>query len=279
MGLWLWVKMNNYKPSSKLAKKVQGAIAACLLPVFFLYILLDKPDYKIMDSMSGVIVPAARAVGDGITWPVRAFGKLRENLKVRSGIRAENRELRAKLDEMIAQQTTCNTLLAENQRLEQALDIVRSVPHRSIMARVIYENSIFTSNTFTLDKGENSGVKVGAAVLTKDGFFAGVVISTTANSANVRGIRDAGANTPVRVSGTDVMGFLRGRGNAEPVFELFSDQEFTPTIGIMLLTSGAGGNLPDGIPVGKIKSVGDEKSAPVAVGAKTMSEAIVIDSR
>lgn len=268
--------MNMKTTSSKIAKKVQAGIVACLLPVFFLYVLLDKPDYKIMNSMAGIVVPAALTVGDGITWPVRAIKKLNDNMIVRRGIRSENRELRKRLDELTVQQASCLPLVAENQRLEQALDIVRSQPSRAVLSRVVYENSSFSSNTFTLDKGENAGIKTNNTVLSKDGFLLGTVINVGPNWANVRGIRDTGASTPVRVAGSDVLGFLRGRGNAQPVFELFSDQEFSPTKGIMLVSVSAGGNLPDGIPIGRISSPGDGKSAPVHLGAKTMSEAIVL---
>jgi rod shape-determining protein MreC len=264
--------------SSKLARKAQAGIAACLLPVFFLYVLLDKPDYKIMNSMAGIVVPAARAVADGITWPVRLVGTMRDTMRERSGIRRENRELRKKLDDLVARQTECSALAAENQRLERALDIVRDQPRKAVLAHAIYENISFGSNTWTLDKGENSGIKSGGAVLSKDGFLAGVVVRAGPGYALVRGLADVGANTPVRVAGSDVLGFLRGRGNAAPVFELFSDQEFSPTPGVMLLSSGAGGNLPDGIPIGRIADGGDEKSAPVALGAKTMSEAVALIS-
>ncbi|MCL2749184.1 MAG: rod shape-determining protein MreC [Alphaproteobacteria bacterium] len=268
--------MDAKTASSKIAKTVQAGIAACLLPVFFLYILLGKPDYKIMNAMSGVVVPAARIVGDGITWPVRAIGHLQENIKERKGIRQENRELRAKLDAFVAAQNGCIALQAENQRLEQTLDIVRMYPKKSVIARVIFENSAFAASSFILDKGESSGIQPGMAVISKDGFLAGTVISVTAESAKIRKITDTESNIPVRVAGSDVLGFLRGRGNAAPVFELFSDQEFSPTPGVMLLASGIGGSLPDGIPIGKIKRSGAGGSASVKLGTKTTSEAIVL---
>jgi rod shape-determining protein MreC len=269
-------KMDAKSASSKIAKKVQAGIAACLLPVFFIYVLLDKPDYKIVDALAGVVVPAARTVGDGITWPLRLFGKLGENMRERTGIRRENRELRTKLDALIAAQTECSVLAAENQRLERALDIVRAQPVRTVTARVIYENSSFSSHRWILDKGENAGIRAGQAVVSKDGFLSGVVIDAGADYARVRGISDIGANTPVRVAGSDVLGFLRGRGSASPVFELFSDQEFTPTPGVMLVSSASAGSLPDGIPVGKIKNLLGDNSAAVAPGAKTMSDAMVL---
>ncbi len=258
---------------------VQAGITACLLPIFFFYVFLDKPDYKIVNAMAGAVVPAARVLGDGITWPVRALGGLYANAKERANVRTENRELRIKLDELIAAQTGCDALHAENQRLEQTLDIVRNRPEKSVLARVIFENSVFVAGTFILDKGENHGIHPGMAVISKDGFLTGVVITTTAESAKVRKITDTESNLPVRVAGTDVLGFLRGRGNAAPVFELFSDQEFLPTPGIMLLSSGIGGNLPDKIPIGTIKTGGNGQFALVTPGAKTMEEAIVIRDR
>ncbi|MDR0967804.1 MAG: rod shape-determining protein MreC [Rickettsiales bacterium] len=260
----------------KFVRKIQASIIFCLALALILYIFLGKPNYSLVNSASDFLTPVARTIGDGITWPVRAFGKLAKNIRVRSGIRAENKELRARVIELERLQTACAPLAAENQRLLGLLDARNSIGKNAVFTNVIYKNNLFSSNMFVLDHGKNSGIHNGAPVLSIDGFLIGIVLDTNDNYANVRGITDNNSNIPVRVSGTDVMGFLRGRGGDTPVIELFSDQEFTPTIGISILSSSAGGNLPDGLPIGKIKKWDSTKSVPIAIGAKTGPTAIVL---
>jgi len=280
-GAKLPIMVSKIKDSSKLAKIIKAGLLACLLPVFFLYVLLDKPDYKIIDSLSGAVVPAARVIGDGLTWPVRAIGKIGQNIAERSDIRKENKELRKKLDELILMQTTCASLNAENQRLTGLLDIKNSGHFKMLLARVIFDNSMFARENFLLDKGTAVGIKAGTIILSTDGYLAGIVKTATDNQAKVMGLADKDSSIAVRVAGSDVSGFLRGRGNSAPVLEYFSDQEFSPTVGTMLITSKIGGNLPDGIPVGTIKSA-NEKYAEVSLGAfganKTEALAIIADS-
>ena len=248
----LHTEMSHKNISSRIYPLIKSAAAAALLPVFFIYIMVAKPDYRIMNMAAHVVVPVGRAVGDVITWPVRAIGRGVHNLGELSTLRAENRELREELDAMRMRGTECDIAIQENQKLAREIDIVKTNPRGAVAADVIHNNSALHHNTYFISKGAANGIEPGMVVVTFDGHMAGIVVDAAPHYARVRALSDADANIAVRVVGSEVYGFMHGAGTARPVMEFFSDTAFQPTPGLRLVTSNIGGILPDGIPVGKM---------------------------
>ncbi len=244
--------IQNNKLSSRVYTIIRAAVAAAALPIIFIYIFIAKPDYKIMNMAAHVVLPVAGAVGDLVTWPVRATKKLVVNIHDISTLRSENEELRVRLADALANQDTCDIAILENQKLYRELDIVRQQPRDTLVANVIQNNSAMHNRTFTIDRGVNSGIERGMIVTTTDGRMAGVVSDVGGNFARVRALTDADSNIAVRIVGTDVYGFLSGDGTRYPKLGFFSDPEFQPTPGIKLVTSNISGVLPNGIVVGNI---------------------------
>ena len=74
--------MNQAKTSSKINSIFRAVATAAVLPVLFIYIMVAKPDYKIMNMLSYIVLPVAEFVGDVVTWPFRAVGNLIENISL-----------------------------------------------------------------------------------------------------------------------------------------------------------------------------------------------------
>ncbi len=269
--------MNVKKLSSQAYKTIRSGIAASLLPVFLIYIFLDKPDYKIMNGVSNFVLPVAHAIGDFVSWPMRATVRLGENIHEISIARKENKILRAKLAEISAHQNECNVLIAENQKLEQQLDIIKQTPTKSVSAEIIHNNTAFHHSGFLINKGKSKGLGEKMVVISYDGSLAGIIDNVTDDFASVRSLSDSKSNIPVRVAGTSVYGFLNGAGGNKATFKFFSDPEFVPTVGIKLVSSGINGTLPEGIPIGVVERA-ENKYAEVKLfaPAKKLSEAIVL---
>ena len=277
MLLYKSVSMNVRKISSFAYKTIKAGIAACLVPVFLIYIFLDKPDYKVMNAISSIVLPVAHAVGDAASWPLRALGNLGTGIRDIASAKRENKELRTKLDELSRTGAECQVLVAENQKLEQQLDIVRDKPEKTIVAHILHDNTAFHHSGFVLNKGENEGIHEKMVVVSFDGSLAGIVDMTTDEFASVRSLSDSKSDIPVRIAGTGVYGFLGGAGGNMATLRFFSDPEFMPTDGTKPVSSGINGVLPDGIPVGVIEK-SDKKSARVRLfsPAKKLSDAIVL---
>ncbi|HNY25160.1 MAG TPA: rod shape-determining protein MreC [Alphaproteobacteria bacterium] len=251
--------MNQKKMSSRVRHVIKSAITAAILPVFLIYLLIDKPDYKVMNGVSGFVLPITEWVGDVVTWPIHAVGNAISGIRELSTIRTENEELKAKLSEAIRQKNDCDIAISENQKLNQELDIVRETPEKSIVANITYENEAFNHDTFFINKGSKSGIEKDMVVISFEGALIGVVSEMGESFAKVRSLTDTKSNIPVRIAGSEVYGFLQGNGSETPTMGFFSDPEFQATKGLKLITSNIRGVLPDGIPVGEMKSHEDVK--------------------
>lgn len=262
--------MNQSKTSSRIHSIARAVAAAVVLPVLFVYIMVAKPDYKIMNGLSYIVLPVAQFVGNIITWPVRAVGNLIINISETSNLRAENEELRARLDEALINKTYCDIAIAENKKLERELNLKTSKPYDMVIADIIHDNSVIGHRTFIVNRGDNDGVKKGMIVVSTDMKLVGIITDCANNFSRVRALNDTNTNIAVRVAGSEVYGFLTGNGSLQPTFGFFSDPEFQPTKGIKLVTSNISGILPADIMVGTLVDEKDVNIVPVSKISRVM---------
>ncbi|MBR1380513.1 MAG: rod shape-determining protein MreC [Alphaproteobacteria bacterium] len=233
---------------------IKAAVAAAALPVIVIYVMVAKPDYVIMNSMSHVVLPVARGLGDVVSWPVRVVGYGISGLRDISGLRVENEELRARLAAALARQNECDVAIHESQKLARELDVVSTNSHNVIIADVIHENGAIAHNTFFVNRGTADGIAMGQVVVSMDERLVGIIVDVTRRNARVRTLIDSDTNIAVRIAGSEVYGFLRGNGSGVPTLGFFSDPEFQPARDIKLITSAISGILPSGIFVGTMKN-------------------------
>lgn len=244
--------MSQTKLSSKIYPLIRAVLSAAVLPVLFIYVMIAKPDYKLMNTLSHVVVPAAQWVGDIITWPIRFIGNTFDNITELSNLRSENEELRARLDEALANKTMCDIAIDENKKLKRELNIISVQPRDTIIADVIHDNSALGHNTFIINRGAADGLENGMVVTTTDLQIAGIIIDVSAHFSRVRALTDADTNIAVRVVGSEVYGFMSGNGSKHTNIGFFNDPEFQATSGIKLVTSNISGVLPNGLFVGQM---------------------------
>lgn len=249
--------VNQNKLSSRLYTIIKSAIAAAVLPVLFIYIMIAKPDYKLMNGLAHVVLPVANWVGDVITWPIRVIGDTAENIRELSNLRIENEELRVRLDEALRNKNTCDIAILENQKLSRELDVVQSRPQESVLADIVHDNSAFHHSTFFINKGIKQGIEKGMVVISTDGILVGIITDVAPSFSRVRALTDSNSSIPVRVAGSEVYGFMQGNGSSSPTMGFFSDPEFQPSSGVKLVTSNISGVLPNGIMVGDMTNETD----------------------
>ena len=253
-------RMTKDKLSYKLTKILKSALAAAALPVFIIYIMVAKPDYAIMNGLAHVVLPVAHWVGDVITWPIRVIGQGADWVRETSKIRAENKELRIKLDSALADKHLCDIAISENQKLEREIDIKRASPFKSVIADIQFDDSVFHHNTFLINQGKKSGLARGMVVVSFDNRLVGTIIDCGSSFCRVRALVDADTNIAIRVTGSDISGFLQGNGKNKSFISFFSDPQFVGRKGLSVITSNISGILPSGIYIGNMI---DEKNVDV----------------
>ena len=262
--------MKQTKLTSKLYPLVRAVATAAVLPVLFIYIMVAKPDYKIMNAMGHIVVPVAQWVGDVITWPIRLVGNAIDSVSEVSALKTENKELRARLDAALIDKRKCDVAIAENQHLMREIGIAKAQPRQTIIADVVFDNRAMGHNTYLINRGRRDGIEAGMVVTTTDMQLAGIVIDSANNFSRVRALTDSDTNIAVRVVGSEVYGFMTGNGSDKPMMGFFSDPEFQPAAGIKLVTSSISGVLPAGLFVGEMIDETDVAVVPQSKLARVM---------
>ena len=251
--------MNQRTLSSRVIKLVKSAAAAAAVPLIFIYVLVSKPDFYLINGLGHIVLPAAHFVGNVVTWPIRATGEAISNIYNLSTLQAENKRLQQELDAALANKNACDIAVAENRRLSNELDIVHATPQSVIMADVVHDTVALHHSNFLINKGVFDGIKKGMVVTSVDGFMAGMVIDVGGEFSRVRALNDADSSIAVRIAGDEVYGFLTGDGSANPEIGLFSRPEFKAEHGMTVITSNISGVLPNGIMVGTMINGRDVK--------------------
>jgi len=251
--------MNQNRLSSRALKLIKSAAAAAAVPVVFIYILVSKPDFYLINALGHVVVPAAHFVGNIVTWPIRAVGESVTNIYDLSHLQAENERLQRELDAARADKNECVVAIKENKRLSSELDIVHATPQKVIMADVVHDIVALHHSHFLINKGVFDGIKKGMVVTSVDGVMAGIVVDVGGEFSRVRALNDANSNIAVRIAGDEVYGFLQGDGSSYAKIGFFSRPEFKAERGMTVITSNISGVLPNGILVGTMKNNRDVK--------------------
>ncbi|MBR5904229.1 MAG: rod shape-determining protein MreC [Alphaproteobacteria bacterium] len=252
--------MNNNKLSSKLAKLIKSALAAAVLPIFIIYIMVAKPDYTIMNGLAHIVLPVANFAGQIVTWPVRAVGNSIEWFRETATIRSENKQLKRQLNELMANNHECEVAISEKNKLEHELNVIKASPFNSVVADIQFDDSAFYHTTFLINRGKKDGLSSGMVVVSFDNRLVGTIIDCGSQFCRVRALNDSNTNIAVRISGTDISGFLQGNGKSKSSIGFFSDTQFVARKGLKVISSNISGILPSGIYIGEMT---DEKHIDV----------------
>lgn len=149
-------------------------------------------------------------------------------------------------------------MVAENIRLRQMLNYKSAHPEFTMtLAGIITKDFGTWTNTFTIDRGENDGIKPNMAVVVPSGVV-GFVTDVYPNSARVQTFLDPRSAIGVIVQRPEsrLAGVVKGDGNNpnKPMMVNIA-RDGDVLVGDKLITSGYGGIYPKGLLVGNILSI------------------------
>lgn len=191
-----------------------------------------------------------------------AWNRSVDRVKALQTLETDNQVLKQRVDELESQLSAYGEQAAENARLHDLLKMPMPEGVEPILARVIGRNPDNWHQRLVLDVGGARGVMLNGVAVTRRGLI-GRVVAVSPNTANVALVTDPGSSVSVLNTRTRSTGVMQGQGDAWPALR-YMEQPEKWKMGDRLITSGLGGSVPKGLPVGKIVRLKNEKGTPGA---------------
>lgn len=155
-------------------------------------------------------------------------------------------------------------LESQNQKLKNLLGYTEkeAVQQKPIIARVVGRSADNWWQQVILNRGTTSGIQEGS-IVKADGGLVGLVESVTNNTSLVLLVSDLKSQVGVTISRTSAKGILQGDSSAEGVLE-FYEKVPNVRVGDLVSTSTYSQKFPDGLAIGRIKSL-DLKKLPASI--------------
>ncbi|ADE38952.1 rod shape-determining protein MreC [Candidatus Puniceispirillum marinum] len=187
---------------------------------------------------------------DFISIPVRGVETMVEGIRTVASLRAENVRLVAENDLLKRWQRRAEILESENRQLRSVTGALAPQGRVPLTARAVTAPGGSFAHTVLISNGVDKGVQPGNPVVTADGLV-GMVVDVGASHSRVLLISDINARIPVILASSSWPGLTMGK-NGTYLELAFLPEEATPAVGELVLTSGHGGVLPAGLPVGRV---------------------------
>ena len=153
------------------------------------------------------------------------------------------------LKKLKSEKYNVNFLEAENKRLKKVLEDISS-SSEEIIAKVIIDKQSPFLRSIIINKGSKNEIKKGMAVLS-DSYLVGKVIEVNFMTSRVLLLSDLNSKIPVTIEPGGIQSILSGNGVNAGIIQYTKDKMPINGEGV-IYTSGTGGLLKSGIPIGKI---------------------------
>lgn len=171
-------------------------------------------------------------------------------------ILSENIKLKNELDQLKVFISSSKELTLENQRLKKLLSFKEQLSFSTISARVIGRDPNNWSKGLLIDKGTQSGVRVGSVVIAEAGLV-GRIIEASGNVSKVILMNDYNSAVSALIERTRDEGLVSGTLLGEVVMR-YLDKESDVQIADTIVTSGSTRNYPGGILIGRVNAVKEQ---------------------
>jgi len=234
-----------------------GIALVCLVAAAILLFLLPRSDPRVerlrqfsYDIVSPVIQLAS--------YPFQAARRSSTQVSNIFELQAENQRLAEENDALRAQVNELTQARVLMEQYRALLELPKEPDLNFVYARIVADLSSPFARTVVANVGRDGGVSQGDSVMGRNGLV-GRVISVGDNSARILLLTDFNSHIPVLAVSSDVQAILSGRNESRPQMNFVSEYARLKD-GDLVVTSGSGGQMPIGLPVGTISMNEDGKS-------------------
>ena len=241
-------------PFGELKVPLAWTAAVALIVAIVVAVALLMSDRR--ETFQSEAYGVTRQVGDAVAAPVsgalaapgRWTGLGMENIRDYLFAVSENRKLKAELKEARQWRDVAIALRDTNDRYKSLLGLKTEPPIPMVAARTVSDSRGPFANTRLANAGVEKNIQPGNPVMSESGLV-GRIIGVTRGASRILLLTDIASRTPVMIDRTNARAILTGDGGPNPKLEYLRGKEPVKQ-GDRVLTSGDGGVLPRGLPVG-----------------------------
>jgi len=238
-------------------------------------VLLGKAQSSLFDRIRAYFSDVAAPALEWVRAPLNGASRWLSNVDDIFVVYEENLRLK---DENARLRQWQNAALALDERLKRYQLLLNAVPDpslSSVTARVIGRATRPFLDTMILDAGKHDGVKPGEAVVDPRGMI-GRIFLTGDHTSWVILLTDLNSRIPVTIEPGNIQAIMAGDNTPTPVLETLASN--TPLKeGDQVTTSGDGGLLPPGLPVGVLVADGDKFRIALLADPATSDDVRILD--
>jgi rod shape-determining protein MreC len=175
-------------------------------------------------------------------------------------VRAENRDLREEAQRLRVEALRVTETVEENQRLRRLLALKEAMPLTTLSGEIIAREWGGWVRSLTVNRGRADHVARLTAVIVPDGLI-GRVVDVRPGASIVQVLTDPASTVGAHVVRTRTQGIVEGEPRGTIRFKYMARDGSGIQVGDLIVTSGAGGLVPRGIPVGRVRAIDDRGSA------------------
>ena len=223
-----------------------------------------------LDVTTRLLEPVRAAIGTLVSplqvlaeVPYLLADEVGEVASTHESLRTRNAELERRILELTQISQQYLSLRTENERLRALLGSRARLPSEVMVAELVAVVPTVNTHQVIIDKGSDSGVSLGQAVLDAQGLF-GQVVEVDRFTSRVLLIADQSHAVPVQVNRSGMRSVAAGTGALDHL--VLENVPITADIqeGDLMESSGLGGRFPRGYPVGIVTSVEIDDTSPYA---------------
>jgi rod shape-determining protein MreC len=248
------------------------AIVAVLAVVL---VLLGRAQSSLFDQARASFTDWTRPALEWVSAPFAGAANWVGNLGHVFTVYQDNLQLKEENARLRQWQTAALVLDDRLKRYQLLLHAVPDPALSSITARVIGRASQPFLDTMIIDAGKGQGVKPGEAVVDARGMIGRVFLAGQHTSWIVL-LSDLNSRIPVLIQPGNIQAIMAGDNSRTPTLDTFA-QNAPMKVGDQVVTSGDGGLIPPGLPVGQLVADGNGFRVGLLADPSSIEDVRIVD--
>jgi rod shape-determining protein MreC len=175
-------------------------------------------------------------------------------------VRIENVKLRQEAQRLRVEALQVSEVQEENRRLRQLLGLKTALPIATVSGEIIAREWGGWVRSLTVNRGRDDNVARLTAVIVPEGLI-GRVVDVRPRSSVIQVLIDPASTVGAHMVRTRTQGIVEGEPRGTMRFKYMARDGGGIQVGDLIVTSGAGGLFPRGLPIGRVHVIDDRGSA------------------